>query len=68
MYQPNEHALELNAGNIIELDKALSGMSQPKRLALRDLTIFPVNREVSAEMREVRKKTTEADMKMVWGK
>ncbi len=68
MYQPNEHVLELNAANILELDKTLSGMAQPKRLALRDLTIFPVNREVSAEMRDVRKKTTEADLKMVWGK
>lgn len=38
-YQPEEHELALGAANIVELDRALQGMKEPKTLKLRDLTI-----------------------------
>ena len=38
-YQPEEHELALSAGNILELDRALQAMKEPKTLKLRDLTI-----------------------------
>lgn len=38
-YQPDEHALALSAGSILELDRALQNMKEPKTLMLRDLTI-----------------------------
>ena len=38
-YQPDEHELALGVGNILELDRVLQGMPEPKTVALRDLTI-----------------------------
>jgi hydroxyacylglutathione hydrolase len=41
-YQPEEHALALSRGNLLELQEALEGMKdKPVRLALRDFTIWP---------------------------
>ncbi len=41
-YQPEEHALELSRGQLLELAEALVAMKgQPARLALRDFTIWP---------------------------
>lgn len=42
-YQPDEHSLELSRGSLLELNDALSHMQKPDRLALRDMTIWPVN-------------------------
>jgi glyoxylase-like metal-dependent hydrolase (beta-lactamase superfamily II) len=42
VYQPHEHALELGRANLLELMAGLEGMKdQPKKLALRDITIAP---------------------------
>jgi len=41
-YQPEEHALALSRGHLLELQEALEGMKEkPVRLALRDFTIWP---------------------------
>ena len=42
MYQPNEHELQLARGSLLELDEALISMhGTPKRLALRDFSVWP---------------------------
>ncbi len=41
VYQPNEHALAMSRGDLLELMDALSSMKTPARLALRDFTIWP---------------------------
>jgi glyoxylase-like metal-dependent hydrolase (beta-lactamase superfamily II) len=42
IYQPHEHSLELGRANLLELMAGLEGMEdQPKKLALRDITIAP---------------------------
>ena len=40
-YQPEEHELALGAAHILELDRALQSLSEPKRVQLRDMTIAP---------------------------
>lgn len=46
MYQPNEHELPLSRGSLLELEDALLGMhGTPRRLALRDFSIWPVGPE-----------------------
>ncbi|MEZ5364363.1 MAG: hypothetical protein R2748_19005 [Bryobacterales bacterium] len=41
IYQPNEHELELNRGNLLELQAVVREMgSDFKRFAMRDLTIY----------------------------
>jgi hydroxyacylglutathione hydrolase len=40
-YQPDEHELALSAAHVFELDRVLQGMTAPKKVALRDLTIAP---------------------------
>jgi hydroxyacylglutathione hydrolase len=41
-YQPDEHALALSRGNLLELKEAVEAMhDKPVRLALRDFTIWP---------------------------
>jgi hydroxyacylglutathione hydrolase len=42
VYQPLEHVLQLGRANLLELMEGLEGMKdQPKKLALRDITIAP---------------------------
>jgi glyoxylase-like metal-dependent hydrolase (beta-lactamase superfamily II) len=38
-YQPEEHELALSAGTILEIDRALQAMKEPKTVYLRDVTI-----------------------------
>jgi glyoxylase-like metal-dependent hydrolase (beta-lactamase superfamily II) len=38
-YQPEEHELALSAGAILEIDRALQGLKEPKSVFLRDVTI-----------------------------
>jgi hydroxyacylglutathione hydrolase len=40
-YQPDEHALELGRGELLELNEALTRMKSPVRMAFRDFTIWP---------------------------
>ena len=64
--QPEEHELDMNVGEILELDRALSHMNGPARLALRDLTIYPLDPEVLKSMRATQHKSEEADHKIVY--
>jgi hypothetical protein len=42
VYQPDEHALELGRGELLELNEALRQMNgQIVRMAMRDFTIWP---------------------------
>jgi glyoxylase-like metal-dependent hydrolase (beta-lactamase superfamily II) len=42
VYQPQEHSLELGRAHLLELMAGLEGMKdQPRRLPLRDFTIYP---------------------------
>jgi len=41
-YQPDEHALELSRGQLLELAEALESMKdKPARMAMRDFTVWP---------------------------
>ncbi|HLK69972.1 MAG TPA: MBL fold metallo-hydrolase [Bryobacteraceae bacterium] len=40
-YQPEEHALALSRGQLLELKEALDSMEKPARVAFRDFTIWP---------------------------
>lgn len=66
MYQPEEHSLDLSVGTILELDRALAPMDSPRRLALRDLTIYPMDRKSSEELRNVSRATQDKDKAEVW--
>ena len=42
IYQPNEHELDLSRGSLLELEDGLLSMhGTPKRLALRDFSVWP---------------------------
>lgn len=50
MYQPKEHELAMPRGSLLELEDALLSMhGTPKRLALRDFTIWPSGPTNAAE-------------------
>jgi hydroxyacylglutathione hydrolase len=65
IWQPDEHQLELSVGHILELDRALSHMQEPKRLALRDMTIWPLDAEALKEMRAQSAASTAEDQKFI---
>jgi len=66
MAQPEEHELEMSVGHILELDRALAHQDAPARLALRDMTIWPLNPEVLKEMRARQHQSEEEDRKVVY--
>jgi glyoxylase-like metal-dependent hydrolase (beta-lactamase superfamily II) len=41
-YQPDEHALDMGRGELLELNEALDHMKTPVRMAFRDFTIWPM--------------------------
>ena len=46
MYQPNEHELALSRGSLLELEEALMSLhGTPRRVAMRDFTVWPVAAE-----------------------
>jgi glyoxylase-like metal-dependent hydrolase (beta-lactamase superfamily II) len=58
IFQPDEHVLELSRGDLIELNEALKKIGpEPKRLALRSMTIFPIDPFRRGEMQKLRKET-----------
>ncbi|MBI1356386.1 MAG: MBL fold metallo-hydrolase [Acidobacteria bacterium] len=60
IYQPNEHALDLNRGVLYELQEIVRNKKgELQRVALRDLTIYPVNAEVWGALRAKRKEVEE---------
>ncbi|HWZ33384.1 MAG TPA: MBL fold metallo-hydrolase [Bryobacteraceae bacterium] len=66
-YQPDEHILQLGVDHLRALDSALKKMDgKPSRLALPDLTIWPITPEVRKEMEETRKATDERLRKTMW--
>lgn len=66
MYQPDEHDLALPRGDLLELDAALTAMhGAPKRMAMRDYTIWPANPAVWKALDEQRKATEERQLKEI---
>jgi glyoxylase-like metal-dependent hydrolase (beta-lactamase superfamily II) len=66
-YQPHEHSLELGRGVLLELNEALEKQKGvPARVALRDLTLWPMTPEVIKEMGRVRAETEGALRKTQW--
>lgn len=58
MYQPDEHDLALPRADLLELDAALTAMhGTPRRMAMRDYTIWPANPAVWKALDDQRKET-----------
>jgi hypothetical protein len=51
IYQPEEHALAMSRGDLLELMDALSSVQKPTRLALSDFTIWPSVHDPAAAAR-----------------
>jgi hydroxyacylglutathione hydrolase len=67
MYQPDEHGLSLERGQLLELNEALKEIGDvPQRRAYPDFTIFPMNEEVGREMELLEKKTAAAQSQTQW--
>jgi glyoxylase-like metal-dependent hydrolase (beta-lactamase superfamily II) len=68
MYQPNEHELQLSRGSLLELDDALLSMhGTPKRLALRDFSVWPTGAAfMSKEEEERYKKHAKEEREKMW--
>jgi hydroxyacylglutathione hydrolase len=60
IFQPDEHVLELTRGDLLELNGALKELgSTPKRLALANMTIYPILDD--ATRTEMQKKRLETE-------
>ncbi len=67
MYQPEEHELALSRGSLLELEEALLSMhGTPKRLALRDFSVWPSVGPDSAKEEEAYKKRVQDQKAMMW--
>jgi hydroxyacylglutathione hydrolase len=70
IYHPNEHALELSFGDLLELEDGLKSMqSAPRQLAFADFTIWPRDpngHDLGPKMEEIFKKTQEVQLKNKW--
>lgn len=68
MYQPNEHALQLSRGSLLELEDALLSMhGMPKRLALRDFSVWPTGAAfMSKEEEERYNERVRAEREKMW--
>ena len=65
MYQPNEHELAMARGSLLELEDALLSMhGTPKRLALRDFSVWPSSSNSPAERAAYKKHVEEQRSKM----
>lgn len=66
-YQPDEHSLALGRGELLELHEVLKKQNGvPARIALRDLTTWPMTPDVVKEMSRVRAETEAAQRKNQW--
>lgn len=55
IWQPGEHVLELSRGQLLELNEALIRQNgKVARVALRDMTIYPIDDAVLQQMRKTR--------------
>jgi glyoxylase-like metal-dependent hydrolase (beta-lactamase superfamily II) len=70
IYQPDEHALELSRGSLLELEDALQSLhGTPRRLALADFSLWPVaahDYSMSTKTKEVFERTQEEQLKNKW--
>ena len=67
MYQPHEHSLSLGRAELLELNEALMKQNGvAARVALRDLTLWPMTPEVIKEMGRVRAEVEGAQRKTQW--
>lgn len=70
IYHPDEHPLDLTFGTLLELEDGLKSMSgTPRRLAMRDFTIWPLLSEdhgLGVKMEEVYKQTSEKQQRDKW--
>lgn len=67
MYQPDEHPLDLGRGELLELDGALRGMDQPRRMAMRDFTVWPADEKGWQELEAIEKETLQKQRQTMWG-
>lgn len=64
MYQPEEHELALSRGSLLELEDALLSMhGTPRRLALRDFSVWPVGPQFMSAAEQARFKEHVAEQK-----
>ena len=67
MYQPHEHSIAMGRAELLELNEALKKQNGvAARVALRDLTLWPMTPEVTQEMGRVRAETEGAQRKTQW--
>jgi hydroxyacylglutathione hydrolase len=69
IYQPDEHALQLPRGSLLELQDALTSLhGHPARLALRDFTIWPsaTNAAQRAEEDKLFEETQRRQLSHMW--
>jgi hydroxyacylglutathione hydrolase len=67
IYQPEEHILEMSRGHLLELNAALKKVgSKPQRLALRDMTIYPLDAATRQEMQKTRRETETRQREQQW--
>ena len=65
--QPNEHVLELSRGDLVELNLVLNDLKgSPKRVALRSMTVYPVDDAVWKDLRQVREQTENRQRPVQW--
>lgn len=66
IFQPQEHILELSRGQLLELNDALAGLKGPQRVALRDMTIYPLDPAVLEQMQKTRRETEDRQRQTQW--
>ncbi len=67
IFQPAEHRLELTRGHLYELKDAIESMDgEFKRVALRDLTIYPVGPEIWSQLRTRRAEVESSQRETQW--
>lgn len=69
IYQPNEHELALSRGSLLELEDALVSMHEtPKRMALRDFSVWPTGPEFMTPTDKVQfEKHSKEEKEQMWG-
>jgi len=66
IFQPEEHVLELSRGDLLELNGVLKDLKEPTRVALRSMTLYPVNEAVWSDLRRARQETESRQRKTMW--
>jgi hydroxyacylglutathione hydrolase len=70
IYHPDEHVLDLTFGTLLELEDGLKSMQgKPRRLAMRDFTIWPTDpgeHGLGAKMDDIYNRTQEKQQKDKW--